>query len=236
MGDYLRSGFTLMAFALVVALMLSAVYMLTLEPIAQAELEEKLAAIRTILSDDDGLIIADDQVPQTADALDEKIWKATDEGNLFESDTYLGFVSSPAYTFQTLDGRRALIMSGGSVAYGGDLTIIASFIQHDQQWELYRLEVLDFSKETPGLGAKIGDRNVIARFFGIPQSGLTEVVRVDQDSSVTVQRTPESLQEGKSQGVILMSDVMTGATITARAVANAINTMVQFLKSQGEVN
>ncbi len=235
MGSYLRSGLILMAFALVVALILSGVYLLTLDPISQAELREKLAAIKTILSDDQGLMIDESQVPKNMEELDQRIWKSSDEGILFESAEYRGSVASPAYAFYTLDGRKALLLTASSIGYGGDVTIIASFLETDESWQLYRIEILDFSQETPGLGAKIADQTIKSRFSEIPQSGLISGVFVDQDSSGSVGRSEAQIQNAKQRGIILTSDVMTGATITARAVANAINTMTQLLASEGKV-
>ncbi len=49
-----------------------------------------------------------------------------------------------------------------------------------------KIEVLDYSGETPGLGAKIAEDKVKERFYSIPYSGLSSGVKVDKDAGVTV--------------------------------------------------
>ena len=85
------------------------------------------------------------------------------------------------------------------------------------------IRVLDASQETPGLGAKILEEEPQKRFYGIPQSGLEEGVVVDKDAK-------DRSVKDKMHGVVKTSDIMTGATITPRAVANAINIMYSYLK------
>ncbi|WP_233581173.1 FMN-binding protein [Petrotoga sp. HWH.PT.55.6.1] len=69
------------------------------------------------------------------------------------------------------------------------------------------------------------------RFSLIPESGLNVGVKVDKDAGVTV--PTNSINSYKEQGVVKTSDVMTGATITPRAVADSINAAVEFLKEEG---
>src|SRR6056297_1131798 len=120
MGNYLKIGFTLMAFAIVVAVLLAAVYTITEEPIAIAELNVKLDSIKTVLTDpvSGELRIDKSDIPQTQEKLNEKIWKESDDGNLFESKQYNGYCASPAYEFSLTDGRTAYILNGASVGYG----------------------------------------------------------------------------------------------------------------------
>src|SRR6056297_3057905 len=232
MGNYLKIGFTLMAFAIVVAVLLSAVYTITEEPIALAELNVKLESIKTVLTDPDKgeLLIDKNDIPESQEKLNEKIWKENEDGILYESQAYNGYCASPAYKFALKDGRTAYILNGASVGYGGYVTIMCSFVKGDDSFEMLRLEVLDYSQETPGLGAKIAEERVKERFFDIPEQGLEKGVKVDKDAGKTPAKTEEQEQNYKKEGIISISDLMTGATITPRGVANAINTMNEYLE------
>ncbi len=217
MGNYLKMGLTLMAFAMIVALLLSAVYTITEDPIAQSELNVKLKSIKTVLTDptSEELLIDEKDIPESQEKLEEMIWKKSDEDNLYTSTKYNGYCSSPAYKFTLKDGRDAYIITGASVGYGGYVTIMCSFIGDISNLEMLRLEVLDYSQETPGLGAKIAEEPVKERFFEIPNDELQNTLAVDKDG-----------------GKIFVSDLMTGATITPRGVANAINAMYEYLEQE----
>ncbi|HPF16967.1 MAG TPA: RnfABCDGE type electron transport complex subunit G [Thermotogota bacterium] len=232
MGNYLKIGFTLMAFSIVVALLLATVYTITADPIALAELNVKLESIKTVLTDpiNGTLLIEESDIPQSQEKLNEKIWKKVDSDNLYESSRYNGYCSSPAYKFTLKDGREAYIFNGASVGYGGYVSIMCSFVEQEGSLQMLRLEVLDYSQETPGLGAKIAEEAVKERFFNIPQSGLTAGVIVDKDSGKSPAKTAAEEKNNKKEGIISVSDLMTGATITPRGVANAINTMVEYLE------
>ncbi|WP_370445630.1 FMN-binding protein [Petrotoga sp. SL27] len=123
-------------------------------------------------------------------------------------------------------------MTVSGVGYRGDVVSVISFIKKDDgQIVLNKIEVIDYSQETPGLGDKIAEESVKERFSLIPESGLNAGVKVDKDAGVTF--SANSIDAYKEQGVIKTSDVMTGATITPRAVADSINAAVEFLKEEG---
>jgi electron transport complex protein RnfG len=94
----------------------------------------------------------------------------------------------------------------------------SGFEEVDLELTYNAIKVLDASQETPGLGAKILEEAPQKRFYGIPQEGLEHGVVVDKDA-----------KGRKGPGVVKTSDIMTGATITPRAVANAINIMYAYL-------
>lgn len=221
-----------MAFAIVVAILLAAVYTITEEPIAMAELNVKLESIKTVLTDpvNGELLIDEKDIPESQEKLNDKIWKENDGETLYESKTYNGYCSSPAYEFSLKDGRTAYIINGAAVGYGGYVTIMCSFVKDTDSLEMLRLEVLDYSQETPGLGAKIAEEPVKERFFNIPEQGLVKGVKVDKDAGKTPAKTEEQEKTYKKEGIISVSDLMTGATITPRGVANAINTMNEYLE------
>jgi len=234
MKNYLKMGIVLMIFAVIVAAALSAVYSITKDPIDKAELNFKLSAIKTVLTDykTGKLLISESDVPDSLEKLDEKIWKQTDEENLFYSSQYKAYVASPVYRFTLEDGRDAYLVTGGGIAYGGYVKILASFIKNESGLEMFEIEVLDYSQETPGLGAKIAEAKPKERFFNIPEQGLEKGLKVDKDAGVSVKNTKDFIENEKKDGVIVTSDIMTGATITPRGVANALNAMYEYLKNE----
>lgn len=93
---------------------------------------------------------------------------------------------------------------------------------------LNSVRVIDYSQETPGLGAKIGEEDIQKRFFPIPPEGLKNGLKVDKDAGLP-KGSPEEL---KQKGIVKVSDVMTGATITPRAVTVALNLMYRYLTEE----
>ena len=73
MRDYLKTGITLMVITIIAALVLSVVYTIVEEPIANAELGAKLAAIRNVLTDADSgeLLIAEESILEIVSELAE---------------------------------------------------------------------------------------------------------------------------------------------------------------------
>lgn len=234
MKNYLKMGLTLMLFAVAVAVLLSVVYTITKGPIEDAELNVKLQSIKTVLSnpEDEELMIDEKDIPETESELKETVWKETDDAFLFESSEYKGYVSSPAYKFSLKNGKPAYVVTGAAVGYGGYVTVMCSFVGDFQNLEMMRMQVLDYSQETPGLGAKIAEKDAKERFFEIPKEALEDGLQVDKDAGVSSAKTDEQIHQYKEDGVIYISDIMTGATITPRGVANAVNTMFDYLRKE----
>lgn len=234
MGDYIKTGSILLAFALAIGILLAGVYLITKDSIAQADLNTKLIAIKSVLTDSQSgsMLIADSQIPKNVTELQKIEWKKGETDTLFTSSRWKGTVYSPVYLLTLKDGRTAYVASGSGIGYGGNVKIMASFIQQGTELSLLRMEVLDFSQETPGLGTKISETAVKQRFFDIPATALNQGITVDKDANVGILRTSTQISDAKSQGIIYTSDIMTGATITPRAAANAINTMVEYLNKE----
>ena len=126
-----------------------------------------------------------------------------------------------------------LTVSG--VGFGGDVVSVISIFVDRKTGDYYlnKIEVINYSQETPGLGAKINEDAVKKRFYLIPKEGLEKGLKVNKDAGVLV---PENeIDEYKKRGVVQTSDIMTGATITPRAVVNSINAAIRFLKENGVI-
>ena len=189
-----------------------------------------LQAIDKILIDSEtGEYLVSD-VPTDLDSLESAIWKENSDGVLYTSSKGAK-VYSPSYSLQKMPEIYVLNIAGKG--FGGEVKSIISFVKENNELRLNKIEVLDYSGETPGLGAKIAEDKVKERFYSIPYSGLSSGVKVDKDAGVTV--SSEEIENYKKQGVVKTSDVMTSATITARSVADSINSAVEFLKQEGVI-
>ncbi|RLL86080.1 electron transporter RnfG [Mesotoga sp. H07pep.5.4] len=238
MRDYLKTGITLMVITIIAALVLSVVYTIVEEPIANAELGAKLKAIREVLTDSDTgeLLIAEDSIPETATELAEFEWLpqgfSASEGIIYRAEGNQGKVESPAYKFVKEDGTEIFIAIGIAVGYGGDVKSMAAFVKEPDGVKLNGIKVLEYSQETPGLGANIANADVQKRFYPVSKEGLDKGIRVDKDAGVTPVGDQIDARK-REDGIVTVSDVMTGATITPRAVASSLNAISEFLEKAG---
>jgi len=236
MGEIMKTGLILAIVTLIVGFVLGAVYIVVKKPIENAELAAKLKAIKTVLTSpqDNELIISKDQVPKSLEELNQKIWKFDKDGVLFESSKFKAKIISPAYKFISKDNKDIYILTGSAIGYGGSVITMAAFIKNGENFYENAIEVLEYSQETPGLGARISEKEVKKRFFGLSIEAFEKAkgLKVNKDAGVLPRTSEEEIESLKSSGVVQTSDVMTGATITPRAVVNTLNAMFEFLKQE----
>ncbi|HNR79298.1 MAG TPA: RnfABCDGE type electron transport complex subunit G [Mesotoga infera] len=238
MRDYFKTGITLMIITVIAAFALSAVYSIVKEPIANAELGARLQAIRDVLKDPSTgkSMVSDEKIPSTASDLANFEWSPSgfqvEDGIIFKGEDGRGKVDSPVYRFTSDDGMEIYIAIASAVGYGGDVKTMASFISSDTGLKLNGIKVLEYSQETPGLGANIASSDIQKRFYPVESSGLERALKVNKDAGVTPTGEEIDLKR-ETEGIVTVTDVMTGATITPRAVTVSINTMYQFLKKAG---
>ncbi len=238
MRDYFKTGITLMIITVIAAFALSAVYSIVKEPIANAELGARLQAIRDVLKDPSTgkSMVSDGKIPSTASDLANFEWSPSgfqvEDGIIFKGEDGRGKVDSPVYRFTSDDGMEIYIAIASAVGYGGDVKTMASFISTDTGLKLNGIKVLEYSQETPGLGANIASSDIQKRFYPVESSGLERALKVNKDAGVTPTGEEIDLKR-ETEGIVTVTDVMTGATITPRAVTVSINTMYQFLKKAG---
>jgi electron transport complex protein RnfG len=211
--DLLKKGLILMVYTLIAGLVLGGIYVMTKPSIQKSDFLEKERAMKIVLKDwqSDEMLVSE-----------EDITKALEKGEKekvveFEWNGVKGKVFLPIYEFNTKVGK-VYVLVGAAPGFGGDVKVMAAFIDGKSGIYLNAIKVLDASQETPGLGARILEESPQKRFYGIPQEGLEHGVVVDKDA-----------KGRKGPGVVKTSDIMTGATITPRAVANAINIMYAYL-------
>ncbi len=221
----------------VLGVVLGFVYMITEKPIAKSDLDAKLSAIKFVLTSPQTgkLLVNKNQIPTSLAQLDSKIWKSNPSGLLYKDPKYPGYVLSPVYKFLGKDGLPIYVLTGYGIGFGGKVVTVAAFIQQrDKKFYENAIDVINYSSETPGLGAKINNNNVRRRFFSIPNSGFKRGVKVNKDANLFPLPSDyiSKLGQYKKEGIVVTSDVMTGATITPRAVVNTLNAMYDFLERE----
>lgn len=221
--EMLKMSITLMVYTLIAGIALGLVYTITKDRIAEAELANVISSMESLLTDENGnAIVSIDEIKKIV------LSKRNEMGNVLFTDN-VGTVIAPVYEFET-DSAKYYLLTGYAVGYGGNVVTMAAFKLDKTTGELSlkAIKVLDYSQETPGLGAKIADPNVQKRFFPIPETGLKNGLKVDKDAG----KQGTDPEEAKQEGVVKVSDVMTGATITPRAVVSSLNAMYKFLKEK----
>lgn len=216
-----KLSITLMIYTLIAGIALALVYQYTQTRIAEAELANVIKSMEYLLTDEAGNpIVSPEEIKKLV------IEKRNEMGKVIYQDD-IGTVISPVYEFEA-SGQKYYILSGYAVGYGGNVVTMAAFKYDRNELSLSSIKVLDYSQETPGLGAKISEESIQKRFFPIPEEGLKAGLKVDKDAG----KQSVEPDEAKLEGVVKVSDVMTGATITPRAVVNSLNTMYKFLREK----
>jgi len=124
MREFLKTGLVLMIITTIAGLGLALVYNLVKEPIEKAELAAKIDAIRFVLTDSvtGNLLVSETEIPEDGKALAKYEWTPmpSEEGIMYSSTTWKGKVQSPAYIFETKDGKKVYVLTGQAVGYGGN--------------------------------------------------------------------------------------------------------------------
>lgn len=219
--EFLKTSLILMVYTLIAGIALALVYQFTETRIAEAELENVIKSMEFLLTDEAG-----NQIISTKDIKDLVLSKRGEMGKELYNDG-VGTVISPVYEFSK-NNVKYFVLTGHAVGYGGKVLSMVTFKYDGSRITLHRIKVLDYSQETPGLGAKIAESKIQERFYPISEDGLEKGIKVDKDAG------KQSLdpENAKKEGVVKVSDVMTGATITPRAVVNSINAMYKYLKDK----
>lgn len=217
MKGFFKTGLILMIYCAVAGLGLGLVHSITKDRITSAEFKNKTQAVEHVLKDENGnYLVPISEIENTV-----LNTKSTDE-ILYETDK--GKVLAPVYVFE-VPNQKIYVVTGSSIGFGGPVITVASFVKDDKGISLYSIKVIEYSQETPGLGAKIADSSIQKRFYPMTSTVLENGINVDKDVG-----SPDlSPSEAKKSGIVKVSDVMTGATITPRAVVNSINTMYEYL-------
>ena len=155
MKDLLPLVIVLTLIAGVAGLALALVNAVTEEPIAAAEREATLKAIRVVLP-------------------------AFDDANL--SSTTIGEGEQAREVFVARDGNSGLVGVAFSAispnGYGGDLEVMIGIVESEGAYVINDLVILRHA-ETPGLGTKVSEEKFKGQFRGVNFDSLTFAVKKD---------------------------------------------------------
>lgn len=157
--------------------------------------------------------VTKDPIAQTESQSKEDSMKSVAPENA-QSYEKIEISDSSSECFAVLDGSGntvAYAVSTGAKGYGGTIKVMTGISAQDGS--IIAVNVYDNSDETPGLGAKTSDEKFSGQFGG-NKTDNGFVVAKDADKS------PESTRV----------DAVTGATISSRAVVNAVNSAIDIYK------
>ncbi|HUX06822.1 MAG TPA: RnfABCDGE type electron transport complex subunit G [Acidobacteriota bacterium] len=178
---------TLTVIAAVAGLALALVYSVTEEPIAEAEREQTLKAIRNVLPE------FDDNLLQSVMFGEEK------QKEIFIARANGGDLVGVAFSSISRNG------------YGGNLEVMVGLVPEGEGYKVNRIEILRHA-ETPGLGTKIAEEKFKGQFNSVNYDNLTFAVDKDDPGSTDKPSI----------------DSITGATISSRAVTEAVQMALDF--------
>ena len=188
MKELLPLVVTLTVIAAVAGLALALVYTVTEGPIAAAEREQTLKAIRNVL-------------PEFDENLLQSVMFGEDEQQreIFIARVNGGDLVGVAFSSTSRNG------------YGGNLEVMVGIVPEGESHKVNRIEILRHV-ETPGLGTKIAEEKFKGQFNSVNYDNLTFAVNKDDPGS-----------PGKPS-----IDSITGATISSRAVTEAVQKGMDF--------
>ena len=235
MREAWKLGITLGLVCLIAAGVLGVIYAISKNSMEKADLEAKLKAIRVVLvnTKTGELLIDKKDIPKTLEGLKARIWRESPSGIIYSDKAKGAKILSPVYRFKSRSGKDIFVMQFSGIGFGGNVVSVGSFIYDGKEIVENAIEVVDYSQETPGLGAKIGEKAVEKRFFGITSdAALKYGLRVNKDANVQPKTAKRDIEALKERGIIQTSDLMTGATITPRGVTKALQASFEWLSSQ----
>ena len=203
MKSIIKGTIVLVAITLIAGLALATVYEITKEPIAEAEQKARENAYRMVLPEARSFV--------TLEAAEQSDYPVEMENGVTINACLVGVASE--------DGAEALYLSSvdhtvGYVVnvtspngYGGDITLAVGILTDGS---ICGVSVISQS-ETAGLGAKCADKAFAEQFVGIV--GFVEFVKTDKTE-------PNQI------------DAISGATITTKAVTEAVNAAQEYVQAQ----
>ncbi len=185
MKKIMKDAFALFAITLVSGILLAAVYAITKEPIAKAEMEARAVAYRAVFADVDQFV-SDDEV-DAALAIAEDA-RATFGEALFATDAN--------------GEKQGCVMTLGANGYAGEIKLTLGITMDGK---LTGISILSHS-ETVGLGAKCTDEAFYGQFankpvanFQVVKGGADADNEIDAISGATV--TSEGVTEAVNAGI-----------------------------------
>lgn len=201
-----HDAIALFIITLVAGVLLGAVYMITKDPIAQAEEKATNEAYAAVYKDAE--FANDDALTKSLESFQSDVAA----GKQDDTTSYTDVELIEART-ATADGSQAgYVIKVSGKGYGGAVTIALGITN---EGEVLGIQILDASNETPGLGQNSTKEDWNSQYIGMTADKTLSVVKDGSGS--------------KDNGTI---NSISGATITSNAVTRAVNVALKFVASQ----
>ncbi len=201
-----HDAIALFIITLVAGVLLGAVYMITKDPIAQAEEKATNEAYAAVYKDAE--FANDDALTKSLESFQSDVAA----GKQDDTTSYTDVELIEART-ATADGSQAgYVIKVSGKGYGGAVTIALGITN---EGEVLGIQILDASNETPGLGQNSTKEDWNSQYIGMTADKTLSVVKDGSGS--------------KDNGTI---NSISGATITSSAVTRAVNVALKFVASQ----
>ena len=201
-----HDAIALFIITLVAGVLLGAVYMITKDPIAQAEEKATNEAYAAVYKDAE--FANDDALTKSIESFQSDVAA----GKQDDTTSYTDVELIEART-ATADGSQAgYVIKVSGKGYGGAVTIALGITN---EGEVLGIQILDASNETPGLGQNSTKEDWNSQYIGMTADKTLSVVKDGSGS--------------KDNGTI---NSISGATITSNAVTRAVNVALKFVASQ----
>lgn len=201
-----HDAIALFIITLVAGVLLGAVYMITKDPIAQAEEKATNEAYAAVYKDAE--FANDDALTKSLESFQSDVAA----GKQDDTTSYTDVELIEART-ATADGSQAgYVIKVSGKGYGGAVTIALGITN---EGEVLGIQILDASNETPGLGQNSTKEDWNSQYIGMTADKILLVVKDGSGS--------------KDNGTI---NSISGATITSSAVTRAVNVALKFVASQ----
>lgn len=202
----IHDAIALFIITLVAGVLLGAVYMITKDPIAEAEEKATNEAYAAVYKDAD--FASDDALTKAVEAFQKDLTAGkADDDNYSYTDVEL----IEARTASVGGTQAGYVVKVSGKGYGGAVVVALGITN---EGEILGIQILDASNETPGLGQNSTSEDWNGQYIGMT-SGNIYVVKDGSGST--------------ESGTI---NSISGATITSNAVTRAVNAALKFVVTQ----
>lgn len=201
-----HDAIALFIITLVAGVLLGAVYMITKDPIAQAEEKATNEAYAAVYKDAE--FANDDALTQALESFQSEVAA----GKQDDTTSYTDVELIEARTATSGGSQAGYVVKVSGKGYGGAVTIALGITN---EGEVLGIQILDASNETPGLGQNSTKEDWNSQYIGMTADKTLSVVKDGSGS--------------KDNGTI---NSISGATITSSAVTRAVSVALKFVASQ----
>lgn len=206
----MHDAIALFIITLVAGVLLGAVYMITKDPIAQAEEKATNEAYAAVYKDAE--FANDDALTKALESFQSDVTAGNFDADMANATSYTDVELMEARTASSGGSQVGYVVKVSGKGYGGAVTIALGITN---EGEVLGIQILDASNETPGLGQNSTKEDWNSQYIGMTADKTLSVVKDGSGS--------------KDNGTI---NSISGATITSSAVTRAVSVALKFVAKQ----